>query len=309
MKLGLQIPRFDWPGSPNNIGPKLVEIAKEADQAGFHSLWVMDHFFQMGGDYGPVEDPMLEGYSTISFLAGVTDKIKLGLLVTGTTYRDPGLLIKTVTTLDVLSGGRACLGLGAGWYEREAHGLGLSFPPLKERFERLEETLQIAHHMWRGNSSPFNGRHYHLEEPMNNPLPISKPHPPIFIGGNGEKKTLRFVAKYADACNLTLGSPAKGFSERYHELFHEREERLTRKRDILKQHCADVGREFEEIDCTVHGPIIIAPDAMSTSQLVEICQELAEMGFNQYIFNMRNVHEITPLEIIGNEVIPQVAEL
>jgi F420-dependent oxidoreductase-like protein len=310
MKIGLQIPRFDWPGSPRNIGTKLVEIAKTADSVGFSSLWVMDHFFQVGYGYGPPEAPMLEGYSTISYLAAVTQTIKVGLEVTGNFYRHPGILIKTVTTLDVLSGGRAYLGIGAGWYEREAKGLGFPFPPTwTERFERLEETLQIAKHMWRGDQSPFEGKYYRLEEPICSPQPLSQPHPPILIGGDGEKRTLRLVAKYGDACNLSLGSPLKDSSPRHNELYQNREERLKRKLKILRKHCGKVGRTYDNIERTVHGPIKLAPDAMNSSELVELCQELAEMEIQHVIFNMPNVHKIEPIKTIGQEVIPQVADI
>ena len=310
MKIGLQVPRFDWPGSPQNIGPKLVEIAKTADRAGFSSLWVMDHFFQIGHGYGPVDAPMLEGYTTMSYLAAVTKQIKLGLEVTGNPYRHPGILVKTVTTLDVLSGGRAYLGIGAGWYEREAKGLGIPFPPTwTERFKRLEETLQIAKHMWRGDRSPFRGKYYSLHEPICSPQPLSKPHPPILMGGDGEKKTLRLVAKYGDACNLRLGSPLKESSLRHNELYKNRRERLTRKLSILRRHCEKVGRSYDDIECTIHGPIKIDPNVFSATELVELCQELAEIGIHHCIFNMPNVHEIDPIEVVGHEVIPQIVDL
>ncbi len=201
MRIGLQVPSFTWPDGSDGIGPKLAEIGRTADEAGFASLWVMDHFFQIGY-VGPAEDPMLEGYSALSYLAGGTERAKLGTLVTGVIYRHPGILLKTATTLDVLSGGRAYLGIGAGWFEREALGLGAPFPSTKERFEQLEETLQIAHQMWSGEVAPYRGAHYQLEETLNSPQALSRPHPPIMVGGMGEKKTLRLVAQYADACNL-----------------------------------------------------------------------------------------------------------
>jgi len=269
----------------------------------------MDHFFQVGQGFGPPEAPMLEGYSTISYLAAVTQSIKVGLMVTGNFYRHPGILIKTVTTLDVLSGGRAYLGIGAGWYEREAKGLGVPFPPVRERIERLEETLQIAKHMWRGDQSPFNGEYYQLEEPINNPQPLSQPHPPILIGCEGEKKMLRLVAKYADAVNFQLGTPLKEYASWLRERYQNRKKQLTRKLDILKMHCKNVGRSFDVIERTVLGTIKLAPEAMNSAQVVELCQELAQMGFHHVIFNMPNVHEIAPIEIIGQEVIPQVADM
>src|SRR5205085_7858113 len=178
MRIGLQVPSFTWPGGTAEIGARLAQIGRTADDAGFYSLWVMDHFFQIGM-VGPPENAMLEGYSALSYLAGVTKHVKLGTLVTGVHYRHPGILVKTVTTLDVLSGGRAYLGIGAAWHEREAIGLGVPFPPLGERFRRLEETLQIAHQMWSGSVAPYQGRYYQLAEPLNSPPPLSKPHPPI----------------------------------------------------------------------------------------------------------------------------------
>src|SRR5258708_38897568 len=201
MRIGLQVPSFTFPGGPEKIASTLAKIAQTADDGGFYSLWVMDHFFQIQ-NVGPVEHEMLESYSTLSYFAGLTKHVKLGTLVTGVIYRYPGLLVKTVSTLDVLSGGRAYLGIGAAWNERESRGLGVPFPSVKERFERLEEALQIAQKMFAGNVQPYTGKHYQLAEPLNYPQPLSKPHPPILVGGSGEKKTLRLVAQYADACNL-----------------------------------------------------------------------------------------------------------
>jgi F420-dependent oxidoreductase-like protein len=185
MKIGLQVPSFTWPGGPSQLAPLLARIRQTADQAGFASLWVMDHFFQIAMLGKPAE-PMLEGYSALNFLAAVTKRVRLGTLVTGVIYRYPAILIKTVTALDVLSGGRAYLGIGAAWYEREALGLGIPFPPLRERFERLEETLQIAKHMWSDKTTPYHGKYYQLAEPLNSPQALSKPHPPILVGGAGE---------------------------------------------------------------------------------------------------------------------------
>jgi F420-dependent oxidoreductase-like protein len=310
MRVGLHIGKFHWPGSPDNIGDKLAEIARTADDMGFYSLWVMDHLFQLGFSWiihGPVEAPMLEGYSTISYLAALTRRIKLGLLVTCNFFRQPGLLVKIVSTIDVLSGGRAYLGIGAGWFEREATGLGIAFPSLRERFERLEENLQIAKQMWAGNVNPFDGKHYQLAEPLNSPQPLSKPHPPILIGGGGEKKTLRLVAKYADACNFVMRTTLKDAGH----LFESREtslDILRRKLAILRQHCSEVGRPYGDIEKTVVTYIKLAPDAMDTTEVIGICRQLADLGFQHVIFNIPNVHEIKPLKIIGNEVIPTVAE-
>ncbi|MBU7028458.1 MAG: LLM class F420-dependent oxidoreductase [Theionarchaea archaeon] len=314
MKVGLQLYHWDWPGSPQNIGEKLVEIAKTAESAGFSSIWIMDHFFQLGKGFGPpeitqVEGPILEGYTTMSYVAAVTQKIKVGLLVTGNIYRHPGILVKTVTTLDVLSGGRAYLGIGAGWYEREAKGLGVPFPSsVGERFKCLEETLQIAHHMWREDYSPFKGKYYQLDEPINSPQPLSKPHPPILIGGDGEKTLLRLIASYADALNFHVGGPVEGFPPYIRVWYQNRKERLTRKLGKLKVFCNKVGRSYDDIERTVLATIKLAPTAMDASEVVELCQELAEIGIQHIIFNMPNTHEITPLEIFGKDIIPQVTE-
>jgi len=296
MKIGLQIPRFDWPGSPQNTGAKLTEIARTADAVGFDSLWVMDHFFQMDMPHRGLspEQPMMDGYTTLGYMAAVTERATLGTLVTGVNYRHPGHLLKIVTGLDVLSGGRAILGIGAGWYEREAYGLGFPFPPLKERFERLEETLQIALQMWADDTQPFAGEHYHLTEPMNHPQPLSKPRPRIMIGGGGEKKTLRLVAQYADACNLFAFIGA---------------DEIARKLDVLQQHCEAVGRPYAEIERTALGVVQLGADGMSPSDVIDTCRNLARAGIQHFIFSMPNDHEITPIETIGREVIPAVGEL
>lgn len=296
MKVGLQVIKFNWPGSPKNIGTKLAEIARTADDAGFDSIWVMDHFFQMDMPQMGLspDEPMLDGYTALSYMAAVTQRARLGTMVTGVTYRHPGHLGKIVSSLDVLSGGRANLGIGAAWYEREARGLGFPFPPLKERFERLEETLQIVKQMWSGRVEPYNGKHYQLAEPLNNPQPLSKPHPPILIGGAGEKKTLRLVAQYADACNLFAFA---GSGE------------IARKLDVLKRHCEDVGRDYDEIERTVLGQIHLGPGGQSVSDVIDLCRGLAEVGIQQFIFSMPNDYEIAPIEAVGREIIPAVAEL
>ncbi len=312
MRIGLHLGKFGWSGSPNNIGEKLAEIAKAADDNGFYSLWVMDHLFQLGDQYGiihgPVEDPMLEGYSTISYLAGLTRQIKLGTMVTCCFFRNPGLLVKTATTIDVLSGGRTYLGLGAGWFQREAEGLGFTFPSLQERFERLEETLKIAKHMWRGDETPFQGKHYSLAEPINSPQPLSVPHPPILIGGGGEKKTLRLVARYGDACNFVMGTSLKdaGILMKSRDLGFDM---LSRKLRILKEHCKNIGRPYEDIEKTVVTYIKIAPDAMTHDEVISLCKQFSSIGFEHVIFNMPNVHEITPIEIIGDEVLPEIRNI
>lgn len=233
MELSLHITNFKWPGWPETIAPTLAATAEAAEEAGIAELTFMDHWFQMD-QLAPAEDPMLEGYTSLGFLAARTSTVKLGLLVTGVTYRYPGLLAKIVTTLDVLSGGRAQLGLGAAWYEREHRGLGVPFPPVAERFERLEETVQICLQMWSDDNGPYQGKHYQLASTLCSPRPISQPRPPILIGGGGEKKTLRLVARYADACNL-MGSPAD----------------VGRKLDVLKRHCETEGRDYATIEPTI----------------------------------------------------------
>jgi len=293
VRIGLQIPSFTWPDGDASIGSRLAEIGRTADEAGFESLWVMDHFFQIGV-IGDADEPMLEGYSALSYLAGVTERAKLGTLVTGVIYRYPGILVKTATTLDVLSGGRAYLGIGAGWNEREALGLGVPFPSTRERFERLEEALQIAHQMWAGEIAPYDGRHYRLAEPLNSPQVLSRPHPPVMIGGMGEKRTLRLVAQYADACNLFTYGGA---------------DLIRHKLDVLRRHCEEVGRDYEEIERTALGTVNLAQGGMTAEGVIGLCRELNEAGIEHLIFNMPNVHEIRPLETFGEKIIPAVAEL
>ena len=291
MKIGLQIPSFTWNKA---IASTLKEISQTADRAGFYSVWVMDHFFQLAM-LGDADQPMLEGYSTLNYLAALTENVKLGTLVTGIVYRYPGILAKTATTLDVLSEGRAYLGIGAAWYDREADGLGVPFPSVSDRFEQLEETLQIVKQMWSDNNGTYTGQHFKLQETLNNPAPISQPHPPIMIGGMGEKKTLRLVAQYADATNLFLMAGA---------------ETLAKKLDILQEHCDVVGRDYAEIEKTALGTVHLAPDQMSKQQVIDLCGEHAELGFSHLIFNMPfNLHEIKPLEIFGQDIIPIVAEI
>jgi F420-dependent oxidoreductase-like protein len=293
MKIGLQLPSFCTEDGSAAIGSRLREIADVAESCGFSSLWVMDHYFQIPL-VGPVEQEMLEGYSTLSYLAGLTSQIKLGTLVTGVTYRHPGVLVKTVTTLDVLSGGRAYLGIGAAWFDREHHGLGIPYPPMGERFERLEETLEIVKQMWSDENGPYSGRHYQLEETLCAPQPLSAPHPPILIGGGGERKTLRLVAQYGDACNLfaLIGVPE-----------------VARKLEVLKRHCDDVGRDYAEIEKTTLGITQTEPGVVRPGEILASCQEQAEIGIEQTILGLPNLDEIASVEAIGREVIPEVAEL
>jgi len=293
MRLGLQVPNFTWPNGQENLGDTFGLIAERAERAGFYSLWVMDHFFQIGFS-GPPELEMLEGYSALAFAAGHTNHIKLGTMVTGVTYRHPGILVKTVTTLDVLSHGRAYLGIGAAWNEEEHRGLGVPFPPLAERFERLEETLQIAHQMWAGNDAPYEGKYYQLARPLNSPHVVQKPHPPILIGGSGERKTLRLVAQYADACTF------------YAQMGNEV---LRAKLDILHRHCDQVGRDYEMIERTALAHISFGSGGMSATDLINLCRDVSSVGIQHLIISLSNVSEIRPLETIGREVIPAVAEL
>jgi F420-dependent oxidoreductase-like protein len=291
MKIGLQIPSFTWPGGAAQIASKLAQIARVADDAGFHSLWVMDHFFQIRG-VGPHENDMLEAYTTLGYLAALTKRVKLGTMVTGVIYRYPGILVKAVTTLDVISSGRAYFAIGAAWNEQESKGLGVPFPPLGVRFELLEEALQIAKQMWSGNNGPYHGKHNQLEETLCSPQPLSRPHPPILIGGGGEKKTLRLVAQYADACNI-FGPP----------------ETVRAKLSVLKQHCDTLSRDYRAIEKTTLGTVDLEPGKMHAKDVIAHCEALAAIGVQHAIFNIPNVHEIRPLEVFGREIIPAVAGL
>jgi F420-dependent oxidoreductase-like protein len=291
MRIGLQIPSFTWNGGTAAIPAKLADIATTAESAGFYSLWVMDHFFQIS-QVGPPEQEMLESYATLSYLAGLTKKVKLGTMVTGVIYRYPGILVKTVTTLDVLSGGRAYLGIGAAWNEQESKGLGVPFPPLGVRFEQLEETLQIAKQMWAGSEAPYAGKHYQLARTLCSPQPLSRPHPPILVAGGGEKKTLRMVAQYADACNL-YGSP----------------DVIASKLQILRRHCEALGRDYDSIEKTTLGYAELAPGKMTPADVIAQCRQLKSLGVDHALFYLTNMHEIRPLEVFGREIIPEISGL
>lgn len=288
MRIGLQIPDFTLPGGPATLGPELAAVARTADEQGFEVLATMDHFFQISV-VGPPEHEMLEAYTTLGFLAGQTSRIKLSTLVTGTVYRHPGILAKIISTLDVLSGGRAWLGIGAAWNEEESRGLGVPFPPVAERFERLEETLQICLQMWSGDEKPFNGKHYQLQRPLNSPLPLTKPHPPIMVGGGGEQKTLRLVAKYADMCNL-FGGPD-----------------LEHKLDVLREHCAREGRDYDSVRKTVYYRFDVGANGERVPQTIEELRHLASLGVDLALGQVADVYSIRPLEIIGQQVIPALA--
>ncbi|MEP6650644.1 MAG: LLM class F420-dependent oxidoreductase [Lapillicoccus sp.] len=283
MKLGLQVNHFTWPDAPRSIGPTFARIARDADQAGMSSLWVMDHFFQIRG-IGPSEHEMLEGYSALAYAAGLTERITLGTMVTGVTYRYPGLLIKTVTTLDVLSGGRAWLGIGAAWNEEEHRGLGVPYPSTGERFERLEESLRLAHQMWSGDDSAFDGRHYHLERPLNSPPALSSPHPHILVGGGGEKKTLRLVAQYADACNIFDMGP----------------DAVLAKYEVIRRHCDDVGRPYDDIEKTVLSRVDFASE--SDDAIVDRVGRLGDIGTQHVIFSVARVGDPGSLDRVAGLV-------
>lgn len=297
MRLGLQVPNFTWPNGQSELGATFGEIAERADAAGLYSFWVMDHFFQIGF-VGPAENEMLEGWSALAFAAGRTKRIKLGTMVTGITYRYPGILVKTATTLDVLSQGRTYFGIGAAWNEEEHLGLGVPFPPLKERFERLEETLQIAHQMWVGDQKPFEGKHNQLTRPLNSPRSVQRPHPPILIGGTGEKKTLRLIAQYGDACNLfaRMGDEA-----------------LKHKLNVLREHCANLNRPYEEIEKTTLDHMALTRDGrdgtLSPQAAIDHFGKLAELGIDQAIFSLANVHEPEVFELLANDIVPVVNKI
>ncbi len=292
MKLGIQIPYLTFPGGPPALGADLANIASTADAAGFTSVWLMDHYFQIP-HVGPSELDMIEAYTALGFLAAHTKQARLGTLVTGVTYRHPGILAKQVTTLDVLSGGRAYLGIGAAWFDREHLGLGVPFPPLKERFERLEEALQIAHQMFGDDNGPYAGKHYQLAETMNVPQALSKPHPPILIGGVGEKKTLRFVAKYADACNIFAQSP----------------EFVAQKLAILRAHCQREGRNYDDIERTVILRLDVGPNGEKANELVDTLGALAAVGVQAAFGMVVQDGSVAPIETIGAKVLPQIANL
>jgi F420-dependent oxidoreductase-like protein len=289
MELGLHIADFTWNGGAAELGPRLARHAKSAEDAGITRITVMDHFWQIRG-VGPAEHEMLEAYTALGFLAAHTTAVKLHTLVTGVTYREPGLLAKAVTTLDVLSGGRAMLGIGAAWNEEESRGLGLLFPPTAERFERLEEALQVCLQMWSGKAEPYDGQHYHLERTLNVPQVLSRPHPPILIGGGGERKTLRLVAQYADSCNLFANAD------------------LPRKLEVLRQHCADVGRDYDEIEKTVLYNFDLGPDGEHVDETLQQLRELADLGFSVAHGRVADVHDPKHLELIGERIVPVVAD-
>ena len=288
MKLGLHYWNYSTPADPAAIAPTLAETAKVVDQAGFSTFTVMDHYFQMDHS-GSAAEPMLEAYTTLGHVAALTERVTLGVLVTGVMYRHPGLLAKIVTTLDVLSGGRGRLGIGASWYEREQLGLGVPVVPVAERFERLEETLQISLQMWSDNNGPFNGRHYQLAETLCVPQPLSRPHPPIQVGGGGEKKTLRLVARYGDACNVFGSSPAD----------------VGRKLEVLRAHCEAEGRDYDQITKTV---LAVRPALADVDGFLTAAREYAALGVTE-IEVMPDRHPVEFAEQITERVLPGVTDL
>ena len=289
MDLDLHVWRFDWITEPAQFGPRIADLAKRAEAVGIKTLSFMDHFFQMEMA-APPTDPMLEGYTALGFVAGSTSTLRLRLLVTGVTYRHPGVLAKTVTTLDVLSGGRAELGLGAAWYEREHLGLGLPFPPVKERFERFEETLQICLQMWSDNDGSYEGKHYQLAETLCRPRPVSSPRPRIMIGGGGERKTLRFVAKYADACN-PMGSP----------------EDVAHKIDVLRRHCDDIGRDPNEIEVTTMFRNL--PPSPSADDILRAAEAFAAVGVSTLVVAPMGEEPAAALEDTFGPVVEGLREI
>lgn len=290
MKLGLHLYDFTWPGGTDQISPTLVRIAQAADAAGFDRISIVDHVWQSPYLGGP-EREILSCYPTLAFLAAYTSRIKLIALATAAPYWQPVLLAKAVTTLDVLSGGRAWLGIGAGDYEEEAHGSGLPFPSIKERYERLEEMLHICLRMWQGDEQPFEGKHYHIGRPLNHPQSLSRPHPPILIAGSGEQRTLRLVARYADACNLRPGP------------------QISQKLEVLRKHCEAEGRDYSAIEKTCMFAFDVGEDGSQVDTLIGQLRWLASMGIETVLGVVPHVYRIIPLEIIGREVIPAVADL
>jgi F420-dependent oxidoreductase-like protein len=299
MQLGQQVSSFSWPDAPGSIGPTLASVARWAEAAGLSSFWVMDHFWQIEA-IGPADAEMLEAYTTLGYVAGVTSRIELGAMVTGATVRNPALLVKTVTTLDVLSGGRAWLGIGAGWFEAENHGYGIAFPPTAERFVRLEDTLRLARQMWSGDDSPFEGAGFSAPRPLNAPAPVRTP--PVLVGGVGERKTLRLVARYADATNIFDAGP----------------EFVAGKLAALRRHCEDVGRDPDEIRKTVLTRISLsarggdrAPSGettMSVGQALDKLGALAAVGIDTAILGMGNDTDEAAYEWVA-QLVEQAAGL
>jgi F420-dependent oxidoreductase-like protein len=306
MRVGLNVAKFAAPGGPATLGENLATVARRAEAVGFESLWVWDHFFWDQAPIGPgvTDREMIEAYTTLGFLAGVTRTIKLGTMVASATYRHPGVLIKQVTTLDVLSGGRAIFGIGAGWFEEEHRALGIPFPSMQERFERLEETVQIALLMWSDQgrydrAKPFSGKHFRLERTLNVPQALQRPRPPILIGGSGERQTLRLVAQYADACNL-------------HDRFTVEE--LAHKLRVLRSHCERLGRSYDAIEKTLYSRLHVTRTGeggtLSTTQAIAHCRTLADLGFDTLVLvdDTFNIYDPAVLDLWA-ELIPAIQRI
>ena len=289
MKFAVHLSQLTWGIETADMAQVLAETARAADEGGVSTLTMMDHWFQMENIGGPFAE-MLEGYSSLGFLAGQTSRIELGLLVTGVTYRHPGLLAKIVTTLDVLSRGRAMLGIGAAWYEREHRGLGVPFPPVAERFERLEEALQICRQMWSDDDGPYEGRHYQLAETICLPGPVRQPRPRVLIGGSGERKTLKLVARYADACNLFATGPAE----------------VAHKIDVLNRHCEAEGRDPAEISKTIIGGLDPVADA---DGFLKAMTEYARLGVDQVWAGPPGPGPVEWVTRACTEVVPRLADI
>ncbi len=288
MHVDVHVPPFTWPGAPASIGPTVTSVARTAEAIGIRTLSFMDHYFQMERVW-PAEEPMLEGYTALGFVAGVTQTLRLRLLVTGVTYRHPGLLAKSVTTLDVLSGGRAELGIGAAWYEREHRGLGVAFPPLAERFERAwRKAIQICLQMWSSNDGPYEGQHYQLAETLCSPPPLSNPRPRILIGGGGERKTLRLVARYADACNIN-GAP----------------DVVAHKISVLRRHCEDIGRDPADIEVT--SSLGLADDIDDPDEVVRQAEVLGRLGVDTVMARPVGGEPAGYLEKVWGPAVPKLA--
>jgi F420-dependent oxidoreductase-like protein len=288
MRMGLHYWNYSTPADPAKIAATLAETARIAEQGGVSVFSVMDHYFQME-HAGSASEPMLEAYTTLGFVAGRTERMTLQVLVTGVMYRHPGLLAKVVTSLDILSGGRARLGIGASWYEREQRGLGVPVVPVGERFERLEETLQICHQMWSDDNGPFHGKHYQLAETLCVPEPITKPHPPILVGGGGEKKTLRLAARYADACNVFATTP----------------DDVAHKLDVLRSHCDAEGRDYDRITKTL---LAVRPVLADVDGFVAAAEEYAALGVTE-METMPDRHPVEFAEQLAERVVPRLAEV
>jgi F420-dependent oxidoreductase-like protein len=288
MRISVNITDYSWPEGATRLGAQLVRVLRAADAGGLDTVWVPDHLIQAAPGSTP-DSEMLEAYTTLGFLAAHTSTITLNALVTGVTYREPGLLAKAITTLDVLSGGRAMLGIGAAWNAEESAGLGLAFPPTAERFERLEETLQIILQMWSDSEDPYEGRHYHLGRTLNSPQPLSSPRPRILIGGSGERKTLRLVAQYADACNL-FGGPE-----------------LPRKLDVLREHCANLGRDYDTIEKTSLTPFELGRNGEGADKMLDQLREIHDLGITVATGSLRGPDGPELVAAFGEHIIPEIS--